>query len=543
MTALAAFGLGALPVPPARNRACARVCCAADVPVENLVIIGSGPAGFTSALYAGRANLKPVLLEGLAAGVPGGQLMTTAEVENYPGFDSITGPALMANMRNQALRWGAEIRADDATALDLNATPFTVRTASSGPIRTHAIIVATGASARRLGIAGEERFWSQGISCCAICDGAAPIFQGVEIVVVGGGDSACEEAVFLNKFAKHVHLLVRGDKLRASKTLQDRVLNHPSVTVHFNTVATEALGFERNAAVTGSPMRAVRVRDMKTSAEREIEVRGMFYAIGHVPNTAFLKGASPLVRLDGSGYLVTKPGAPTTGLDGVFAAGDVADPDWRQAVTAAGSGCTAALAAERYLSARGLAREYHHESDTKQKPSRAAVESQETAAEKEAERRGADNAESYSIEETWHTGQYALRKLYHESTRPLLVMYGSPLCGPCGRLKPMLHGVVRALEGQVHYVEIDITVDQEVAASANVTGSPTVQCTCNARAACTLCSGARLAFLTYSPLVCAILKTGFMYKSLVKEFKGVKMKSEYRKLLEQLLEDNNSANT
>lgn len=432
--------------------------------------------------------------------------MTTTDVENFPGFpDGISGPALMAQMRRQAARWGAELLPDDAVMVDLDTTPFRVATNMAGEFRAHAVIVATGASAKRLHVVGEERFWSRGISACAICDGAAPIFAGKVLAVVGGGDSACGEAVYLCKYASHVHLLVRGKAMRASRTLQDRVRNHPSVTVNFETTVVEAIGDKRGGdeekrGDRGSPLKGLRVR-RGNGVEEVLEVRGMFYAIGHTPNTSFLRGSSRL-RFDERGYMVTNGGGPTTPLDGVFAAGDVADSEWRQAVTAAGSGCMAALAAERYLTARGLTREYHHAEDEGWAPARAAVEERESEAELKAEGR-VDDKESYDIEETWHSGQYALRKLYHESKRPLIVKYVSPGCGPCRQLKPMLHAVVRALEGKVHYVEIDITKDPEIAEAAGVTGSPTVQV--------------------------------FFEKSLEKEFKGVRMKSEYRRVVEELL--------
>lgn len=432
--------------------------------------------------------------------------MTTADVENFPGFpDGISGPNLMAQMRAQAHRWGANLLSDDAVAVDLDTNPFLVRTAGNGTIRAHSVIVATGASARRLGVQGEDTFWSRGISACAICDGAAPIFAGVELAVTGGGDSACEEAVYLCKYASHVHLLVRSDTLRASKTLCDRVLNHPSVTVHFNTNVVEALGERQmpDAPGNGSPLKGLRVRDSDKGEEKMLGVRGLFYAIGHTPNTKFLRGSSRL-KFDRAGYMVTVPGSPVTPLDGVFAAGDVADKEWRQAVTAAGSGCMAALAAERYLTARGLVTEYHHAEDENQSEARASVEARESEEERNAGQR-VDDEESYDIEETWHRGQFALRKLYHESKRPLIVKYVSPNCGPCKQLKPMLSTVVRSLEGQVHYVEIDITVDPEVAEAAGVTGSPTVHI--------------------------------FHEKSLIKEFRGVKMKSEYKRVVEELLKN------
>lgn len=475
--------------------------------------------------------------------------MTTAEVENYPGFPAgITGPELMYAMRNQAERWGARIICDDATAVDLDTEPYVVSTSSSGKLRTHSVIIATGASAKRLHIPGEEELWGRGISACAICDGAAPIFAGAPVAVVGGGDSAAEEAVYLCKYVSHVHLLVRGSKLKASATLSDRVLRHPSVTVHFNTVVTSAISQEKapvasvssasavnsyresggNQSTTtsrngttnnSSPLCAVRIRHVDSGEESELLVKGLFYAIGHTPNTQFLRGSSRL-RFDQAGYLLTGAKTynqneggnetkqllngmtPYTGQDGVLVAGDCADPVWRQAVTAAGSGCMAALAAERFLAERGLTIEYHQNEPI---PGRAAsaLEAEESTEEQAAQMRGNDDESNYNLEETWHSGQFALRKLYHESKRPLIVKYVSPTCGPCRQLKPMLHSVVRAYEGQVHYCEIDITRDVEIAEAAGVTGSPTVQI--------------------------------FHEKSLIKELKGVKMKSDYRNVVESIL--------
>lgn len=474
--------------------------------IENLVIIGSGPAGYTAAIYAARANLRPMLLEGMASGVPGGQLMTTEDVENFPGFpDGITGPELMSNMRSQAERWGTRLLPEDATAVDLDTAPFTIKTSDAQTIRAHSVVIATGASAKRLGIPGEAILWGRGISACAICDGTAPIFNGVPLAVIGGGDSACEEAVYLCKYATHVHLLVRGGTLRASKTLVDRVVRHPSITIHFHTSVVRAMGITEAPRDGGSPLTSLKVRRSDTGAEDMLDVRGLFYAIGHTPNTKFLKGSS-LLRFDRSGYLITREGSPSTGQDGVFAAGDVADPVWRQAVTAAGSGCMAALAAERFLAEHGLTIEYHQDEEMLAAGVAAARGTlEESSAERAADERGADDEQSYDLEETWHFGEFALRKLYHESQRPLIVKYISPSCGPCKQLKPMLNAVVRDFESQVHYVEIDITKDMTIAEAAGVTGSPTVQI--------------------------------FHSKSLVKEFRGVQMKSEYRRVVEDILSE------
>lgn len=482
------------------------------VNVENIVIIGSGPAGYTAGIYAARANLRPIVLEGVRSGISGGQLMTTAEVENFPGFpDGITGPQLMSQMRRQAQRWGAIVMEDDAISVDLDKQPYMIQTGDSGSLRAHTVVIATGASARRLGIPGEASLWSRGISACAICDGAAPIFAGVPVAVVGGGDSACEEAVYLCKYVSHVHLLVRSSQLRASKTLVDRVVRHKSVTIHYNTTVVEACDENSSGnghTQEGSPLKGIKVRSADDS-QKVLPVRGLFYAIGHTPNTAFLTGSSRL-RFDSRGYLVTQNGGPCTGQDGVYAAGDVADAEWRQAVTAAATGCQAALAAERYLSERGLGIEYHQDDGTSPEVAPSSREQTESEEELAANARGADDEETYNLEETWHRGEFALRKLYHESKRPLIVKYISPSCGPCKQLKPMLHAVVRAYEGRVHYVEIDITKDVGIAEAAGVTGSPTVQV--------------------------------FHEKSLVKEFRGVKMKSEYRRVVESILEEASVSN-
>jgi thioredoxin reductase (NADPH) len=388
--------------------------------VENVVLIGSGPAGYTAAIYAARANLKPVVFEGIVSGVPGGQLMTTDSIENFPGFpDGITGPDLMLNMRRQAETAGADLVKDDVVAVDFRERPFVIETRSNGNVRAHSVIIATGASARRLGILGEEVLWSRGISACAICDGTAPIYAGKELAVVGGGDSACEEAVYLTKYATRVHLLVRKADLRASKIMQDRARNHPNVVIHFQTEVIEALAHRSSTGVAGSPLRALRLKDTVSGKTRELEVRGLFYAVGHSPNTIFLKGSN--LKLSPSGYLITAPGSTATNIPGVFAAGDVADSEWRQAITAAGTGCMAALASERYLTENELGTEYHIDDASLKKRGKADVEATETEAESEVAQRDSDDELTYDPAQTWHKGQFALRRLYHESDRPLVV--------------------------------------------------------------------------------------------------------------------------
>lgn len=308
--------------------------------VEKLVIVGSGPAGHTAAIYSSRADLSPLMFEGFMAGgvAAGGQLTTTNDVENYPGFpEGINGPEMMDLFRRQSLRFGTRIITETVEQVDLSRRPFRV-TASSGETLTETLIVATGATARRLGIPGEELFWQQGISACAVCDGALPIFRNKVLMVIGGGDTAVEEATHLTKFGTEVIVVHRRDTLRASKIMQQRLLSHPKIRMRWDSVAEEALGDDA--------LKSVRIRNVKSNETHVVEAEGLFYAIGHVPNTGFLDGQ---LELDDTGYVVTSPGTTRTSVEGVFAAGDVQDKVWRQAVTAAGTGCMAALEAERFL--------------------------------------------------------------------------------------------------------------------------------------------------------------------------------------------------
>lgn len=309
---------------------------------ENVVIIGSGPAAHTAAIYAGRADLSPLLYEGFMAGgvAAGGQLTTTTEVENFPGFpEPIGGPELMMKMREQSERYGTRIKTETVTSVDLEAHPYAVVSESGETVKTHAIIIATGATAKRLDLPGEETYWQKGISACAVCDGALPVFRDKPLVVIGGGDTACEEASYLSKFGSSVTLLVRRDVMRASQAMQNRVFDNPKINILWRTEATKAVGEQ---FLTG-----VEIIDKEQGARRILEAAGLFYAIGHTPNTAFL-GKS--LEMDEDGYLITEPGSTRTRKPGVFAAGDVRDKVFRQAVTAAGMGCMAALEAERYLS-------------------------------------------------------------------------------------------------------------------------------------------------------------------------------------------------
>lgn len=307
---------------------------------ERLIIIGSGPAGHTAAIYAARANLSPLMFEGLfAAGVAaGGQLTTTTEVENYPGYQAISGPELMDKMRAQSLHCGARIVTETVDQVDLSKRPFKV-TVGSQEYSAQALIIATGATAKRMNLPGEERLWQKGISACAVCDGALPFFRNKVLVVVGGGDSAVEEASFLTKFASKVIMLVRRDVLRASKVMQERAKNNPKIEIKFNTIPLEVLG---EKMVSG-----IKIEDSITKAQSTIDAGGLFYAIGHTPNTEFLSGQ---IDLDATGYIKVQPGTTKTSKEGVFAAGDVADKVYRQAITSAGTGCMSALDAERYLS-------------------------------------------------------------------------------------------------------------------------------------------------------------------------------------------------
>ncbi len=302
--------------------------------MRHLIIIGSGPAAYTAAIYAARANLAPLVFEGDALG---GQLMTTTEVENFPGFPKgVQGPELMAAMREQAARFGAELAGSTVTAVDFSRRPFVV-TAGDRVEEAQAVIISTGASAKRLGLESEKKLYGRGVSACATCDGF--FFKNKDVVVVGGGDSAMEESLFLTRFAKMVTVLVRSDKLRASKIMQERAMADPKIAFKWNVEVTDVLGVEVNR-VTG-----VKLRDTATGAVSEMPVDGVFAAIGHAPNTELFKGQ---IELDKVGYVVTKNGSETS-VPGVFAGGDVRDYKYRQAVTAAGTGCMAALDAQRYL--------------------------------------------------------------------------------------------------------------------------------------------------------------------------------------------------
>ena len=300
-----------------------------------VIIVGSGPAGLTSAIYTARADLKPLVLEGQQ---PGGQLTITTDVENFPGFpDGITGPKLMSDMKKHASNQGVEFLMETVESVDLSKRPFTVKT-SSREEQAQAIIIATGATAKRMHVPHEEEFWQKGISACAVCDGALPLFRNQPLVVIGGGDTAMEEAMHLSKFGSKVYIVHRRDELRASKAMQERVLANEKIEVLWSTVLVDVGG--TNA------LEYVLLKDVKTGKEIKHEAKGMFYAIGHTPNTDFLNGQ---LDIDESGYIITEKGTANTSVPGVFAAGDVQDRIYRQAITSAGTGCMAALDAEKFI--------------------------------------------------------------------------------------------------------------------------------------------------------------------------------------------------
>ena len=313
--------------------------------MENVAIIGTGPAGYTAALYTARADLSPLCFEGEISKdiLPGGQLMTTTEVENYPGYpDGVTGPQMMDEFKKQAAKFGARFASETITEIDFEVWPFKLKTRKN-EYEAKCIIIATGATAKYIGLPSEQQYENKGVSACATCDGALPRFRERPLVVVGGGDTAMEETLFLTKFASKVHVVHRRDEFRASKIMADRVKNHDKVQIEWNSVLDEVLGDDENG-VTG-----VRIKDVNSGETREIEAAGMFAAIGHKPNTDLFVDK---LDMDENGYLITKPDSTYTKIDGVFAAGDVQDHVYRQAVTAAGSGCMAAIDATRWLEAK-----------------------------------------------------------------------------------------------------------------------------------------------------------------------------------------------
>lgn len=307
--------------------------------IQNCIIIGSGPAGYTAAIYAARASMKPMLFTGKE---PGGQLMITNDVENYPGYpDGIMGPEMMADFRKQAERFGTDIKMEMIDSVSFDGDVHTVVSETGEEYKAHSVIISTGASAKWLGLESETRLMNQGVSACAVCDGF--FFRGKDVIVVGGGDTAAEEATYLTKMCSHVHLLVRRDEMRASKIMQERVLSNDKLTVHWNTSTVEVLG--------ESEVEGARVKNNVTGEESTINSSAFFVAIGHRPNTDIFKG---FLKTDDHGYLITHPDSTHTDIEGVYACGDAQDSKYRQAVTAAGTGCMAALDAERYLTEKGI---------------------------------------------------------------------------------------------------------------------------------------------------------------------------------------------
>lgn len=303
------------------------------------LIIGSGPAGYTAAIYAARANLKPVLYQGMQ---PGGQLTITTEVENYPGYpNGIMGPQMMVDFEQQAQRMGADIRWGMATKVDFSVRPFKVEIDEEKWIEADSVIIATGASAKWLGLESEQRLNGHGVSACAVCDGF--FFKGQEVAIVGAGDTACEEALYLSKLCSQVHMIVRRGEMRASKVMQDRVLKTANIKVYWNSETLEVMGENK--------VDSIKLLNNKTNEETIVPVKAFFVAIGHQPNSSLFNG---ILDMDDQGYLITQPGSTKTNIEGVFACGDVQDKIYRQAVSAAGTGCMAALDAERYLGAMGL---------------------------------------------------------------------------------------------------------------------------------------------------------------------------------------------
>lgn len=312
-----------------------------EIEKVQVLIIGSGPAGYTAAIYAARANLKPVLYQGLQ---PGGQLTITTEVENYPGYaDGVMGPKMMQDFEAQAKRMGTDVRWGLATAVDFSSKPHRVQIDEEKWIEANAVIISTGASAKWLGLPKEEQLATTGggVSACAVCDGA--FFRNKEVAIVGAGDTACEEAIYLSKLCSTVHMMIRSEKMRASKIMQDRVLATSNIKVYWNTVIDEIVAEDR--------IQSLNVKENATGNITNIPVSALFVAIGHKPNSDIFK---PFITMDETGYILTTPGTSKTNVEGVFACGDVQDKNYRQAVTAAGSGCMAALDAERYLSEKGL---------------------------------------------------------------------------------------------------------------------------------------------------------------------------------------------
>ena len=463
--------------------------------IENVVIIGSGPAGHTAAIYAGRANLDPVVFEGTGLdtekGLPGGQLMTTTDVENFPGFpEGIQGPELMDRMRKQAIKSGATCITEDINEVTLTERPFTLISSSGNTVKAQSIIIATGATAKRVGLPSEKIYWNRGISACAICDGAAPIFKDQILAVIGGGDSATEEALYLSKYSPKIHLLVRSDKMRAAKTLQDRVLNNPKIEVHYDSKVIDVVGMLDNSSEKeildydvskkGSPLMGIKFS--QNGKEKTLDCRGVFYAIGHKPNTDLFKEEKSRIDLyegENHGYIKTIPRTGVnTNVEGVFAAGDVQDPSWRQAVTAAGTGCMAALAAERYLTENNLYIERKSsikEGDFEANESFSVVNENKTKDQNEKEKNPSMPTATMKTNEILKADEKAFKEMLEASNKPFVVLFTSKTCGPCRILKPILSKVVIEYGDRVDFLEIDIEESYDLTVEREVMGTPTLQ--------------------------------------------------------------------
>jgi thioredoxin reductase (NADPH) len=312
--------------------------------MENLIIIGSGPAGLTAALYAARANINPLLIEGArSGGIAGGQLMIAGKIENYPGFPQGDGPKLIQLIREQVNSYNVRVISADAVEADLQYRPFGILCSNGKRFEAHALIVATGSTARRLALESEEKFWGKGVSACAVCDGALPMFRNKALAVIGGGDTAAESALHLTQFGSKIYVIHHNDKLRASKIMQLRIVDNPKIEVLWNKTIVDFLGSD--------VLNGLRLKDEKTGEVNEVEVNGAFEAIGQIPNNSFLKNQ---LKLDDSGHIWNQPESSLTSVEGVFAAGDITDRKYRQAITASGRGCMAAIDAERWLQERGL---------------------------------------------------------------------------------------------------------------------------------------------------------------------------------------------
>ena len=474
----------------------------------DVIILGSGPGGYVTAIRSSQLGLKTAIIEKENLGgiclnwgcIPTKALLKSAQVFEYINHAEdfgITVKDVNADFSN-IIKRSRDVADGMSNGIAYllkknkvevingygkikkgNKVSVTVDGKSTDYSTKH-IIIATGASANRLGVINEDKFWSKGISACAICDGATPQFRDEELAVIGGGDSACEEAAYLTKYGSKVHLIVRSEKLRASAAMVDRVKANPKIEIHWNTKVDKADGTEW----------LERIETIHSQEGKgEINIKGLFYAIGHTPNTKFLGNK---IDLDNKGYIACKSGRPETSIEGIFAAGDVVDSEWRQGVTAAGTGCMAALATERWLAEKNLAKTIVRETPEPEKKLNSSDFNEEEV-----------NEDTFDSNSEWQKGSYALRKLYHESKKPILVIFSSPSCGPCHVLKPQLKRVIKELDGAVLGVEIDIDKDQDIAKQAGISGTPTVQL--------------------------------FKEKLLKKQWQGVKQRSEFKEAIKNII--------